>query len=210
MQIAGRLNGFTKKITELESSLKAVQAERDTAKSELDVAKAELEKATAQAGAKNQEELENLNKTLAEKTAKIQALEAAIKEKEGDVRSLTVSTNKVKAVGRSFKERFEKNEAELAEKTAALAKVEEELKKARENVTSSQVTADAETGSVVSASDEKLSEAELLVRISIILCHVLWLQCGHNIIVIVLSQYDGGMLTKNNGWGVGNFPVMFK
>ena len=194
MQIAGRLNGFTKKITELESSLKAVQAERDTAKSELDVAKAELEKATAQAGAKNQEELENLNKTLAEKTAKIQALEAAIKEKEGVVRSLTVSTNKVKAVGRSFKERFEKNEAELAEKTAALAKVEEELKKARENVTSSQVTADAETGSVVSASDEKLSEAELLVRISIILCQVLWSQCGHKQLFNTMGIWIGNQI----------------
>ena len=194
MQIAGRLNGFTKKITELESSLKAVQAERDTAKSELDVAKAELEKATAQAGAKNQAELENLNKTLAEKTAKIQALEAAIKEKEGVVRSLTVSTNKVKAVGRSFKERFEKNEAELAEKTAALAKVEEELKKARENVTSSQVTADAETGSVVSASDEKLSEAELLVRISIILCQVLWSQCGHKQLFNTMGIWIGNQI----------------
>ena len=177
MQIATRLNGFNKKIIDLESNLKTVQAERDTAKSERDIAKAELEKASAQAGAKNQAELETLSKTLAEKTAKIQALEAAIKDKEGVVRSLTVSTNKVKAVGRSFKEKFEKNEAELAEKTAALAKVEEELKKARENETSSQATADAETGSVISASDEKLSEAELLVRMSVILCQVLWLQC---------------------------------
>jgi chromosome segregation ATPase len=141
-------------VVELESTVKTLTAERDAAKSQLE--------RDAQAGAKNQAEVEALSKTLAEKTAQIQTLEESIKEKETVISSSKVQINKLKTLGRTYKEKFEKTEEEVAEKAAALAKVEEELKKARENPVQAGSSEAAETGSI---GDDKLAEAELLVSL---------------------------------------------
>ena len=75
-------------------------------------------------------------------------------------------------MGRTYKEKFEKTEAEVAEKDAALAKLEAELKKARETSGQPQVTTPTSTGTAstgeaaVSTNDEKLAEAEALVSSS--------------------------------------------
>ena len=148
---------FNKKVGDLENNVKTLTAERDSAKNELERARTE-----AQAGAKNQVEIEDLSKKLAEKAAKIQALEESITEKETVINSSKIQINKLKTLGRTYKEKFETNEKELAEKTAALAKVEEELKKVRENPVQTGSSEAAETGSL---GDDKLAEAEQLVSL---------------------------------------------
>jgi len=109
-----------------------------------------------------------MTKSLAEKTSRIQTLEQAAKEKETNIAGLKENISKLKKVGLAYKERFEKKEAEFNEKCTELAKIEDELKKLKENPVQTGLTAPAdtaETGSVVSAGEDKLAEAEQLVSL---------------------------------------------
>lgn len=109
-----------------------------------------------------------MTKSLAEKTSKIQTLEDTLKEKETAIASLKENIGKLKKIGLAYKDKFEKKEAEFNEKCNELAKIEEELRKLKENPvqTGSMTIGDsAETGSVVSAGEDKLAEAEQLVSV---------------------------------------------
>ena len=157
-QIGGRLNLQTKKVGDLEGANKSLTNERDVARVEAERLKTELETAA---------------KYAAEKSARVQALEDAIQEKEATLITLRTNVTKLRNAGRNYKEKFEAKEKELADKVALMAKLDEELKKLKESpaavgaavaLAPASAGADAaETGSVASTGDDKLAEAELLV-----------------------------------------------
>jgi len=144
-----KLNLTTKRVTELEASLKAVQTERDSLKTSVD----QLKSAETQSGAKIKEEIESLKKNLEAQTA-------ALAQKTEFAEGLKVNLNKLRNLGRNFKVKSEALEKEVAEKTAAIAKLQEEVKAAKE----SSVSKGAASTPATSELDEKLSEAELLVE----------------------------------------------
>ena len=87
-------------------------------------------------------------------------LKNQVKQYQIQLENQVNQANKIRAVGRSFKERFEKSEGELAEKRAALSRLEEELKKAKEKVTAVQKTAYDEMLSVIKTAKAKREIAE--------------------------------------------------
>ena len=180
-EIGAQLSQCKAKFVDLQDSVKTLIDELDATKNQLEV--------ETQAEAISKAKVEALSKALAEKTAKVQALEELVIEKENTIISLKVQINKLKTLGRTFKDKFEKKEEEVAEQTALIKTLEElviekdsvineskilisecqeklEKKGEEEGIKNSASLATIEEGS---GEEDKLAEAELLVSRKLLL-----------------------------------------
>ncbi len=116
-EIGAQLSQCKAKFVDLQDSVKTLIDELDATKNQLEV--------EIQAGAKSKAEVEALSKALAEESAKVKALEELVIAKDSVINESKIMISKLKTLGRTFKDKFEKKEEEVAEQTALIKTLEE-------------------------------------------------------------------------------------